>query len=72
MDNAIARYMQREVLLEKFVWSIAHFSRKEQTPAVLLEICELAKIRNNILFAKDDGIDYRTGMDRLYALAAAE
>jgi hypothetical protein len=52
MDNAIARYMQREVLLEKFVWSIAHFSRKDQTTYVLLEIGELAKIRNNILFAK--------------------
>ena len=28
MDDAIALYMQREVILEKFVWSIAHFSRK--------------------------------------------
>ncbi len=72
MDDAIAQYMQKDIMLEKCAWAIAHLFRKEQTPAVQQAISELAQIRNNILFAKDDGIDYRTTMDRLAVLVATE
>ena len=68
MDDAIARYMQKDIMLEKCAWAIAHLSSKEQTNAVQQAISELAQIRNNILFAKDDGIDYMdclAGMKRI-------
>ena len=72
MDDAIARYMQKDIMLEKCAWAIAHLSRKEQTNAVQHAISELAEMRKNILSAKDDGIDYRNTMDRIAVLVATE
>lgn len=47
MDDAIARYMQKDIMLEKCAWAIAHLSRKEQTNAVQHAISELAEMRIN-------------------------